>query len=258
MPAPADWQLPPGVSRAVWDYAHDSNTAHDYDAGLGGTPLLEADLAFAERHVPPAARVVDLGCGTGRVSVALARTGRDVVGVDLSEPMLAVARRKATDAGISCHWAAANVVELGAFADRSFDAAVCLFSTLGMVAGAVHRQQAIQEAFRLLRPGGVFVLHVHLVGHLLTTRAGRLSWLGDAAKRVARRPDRGDFPMPARAGATGWTMHLFTRREALGLLERAGFQVVEALAVGIDGRRRRWPGRLWAYGLLLAAVRPAG
>jgi SAM-dependent methyltransferase len=53
------------------------------------------DLAFwAELCGEWGGPVLELGCGTGRVSIPLARAGLEVVGVDLAEPMLAVARRR--------------------------------------------------------------------------------------------------------------------------------------------------------------------
>src|SRR5207253_1174159 len=81
MPPPADWQLPPGVSREVWDYLHDSTLARRYDESLAGTPLLDLDGRFVGRHLTTPGRVIDLGCGTGRVAIPLARRGFDVTAV---------------------------------------------------------------------------------------------------------------------------------------------------------------------------------
>src|SRR5262249_57777176 len=94
---PADWQLPPGVSRALWDYARDPAVARAYDASLAGSSLCHADLPFVGRHCPAPGRLLDLGCGTGRLLVPFARRGYRVLGVDLSAQMLAVARAKARD-----------------------------------------------------------------------------------------------------------------------------------------------------------------
>lgn len=55
----------------------------------------EADLCSA--LVSPGSRVLDAGCGTGRVAIELARRGYDVAGVDLDASMLAVARERAPD-----------------------------------------------------------------------------------------------------------------------------------------------------------------
>lgn len=63
--------------------------AEVYDAEMGG---LEADLAYFSAHGEPGPLLV-VGCGTGRVSEALARL-RPTTGLDLSEDMLALARRR--------------------------------------------------------------------------------------------------------------------------------------------------------------------
>lgn len=52
-------------------------------------------LRFLASHAPPGAQVLELGCGTGRVSIPLASAGYHLTGVDLSAARLAVARRKA-------------------------------------------------------------------------------------------------------------------------------------------------------------------
>lgn len=57
MPRPPDWRLPPGVSPAVWDYAHSPDVARGYDAYLQGSSLFALDLAFALAHLAPPGRL---------------------------------------------------------------------------------------------------------------------------------------------------------------------------------------------------------
>src|SRR5262245_32894835 len=118
--SPADWQLPPGASRGLWDYLHDADLARNYDAALSDSPLLKIDMAVAERWFPSPGRLLDLGCGTGRLLIPFARKNFQVVGVDLSEPMLAVARQKAAVAGVPVQLLKANIVDLGFFRDETF------------------------------------------------------------------------------------------------------------------------------------------
>jgi SAM-dependent methyltransferase len=67
-------------------------------AASGQAPHGEADLiAWLVRERALTGRVLDAGCGTGRVAIELARRGFDVVGVDLDADMVAVARRKAPE-----------------------------------------------------------------------------------------------------------------------------------------------------------------
>src|SRR5262245_51300458 len=69
--------------------------------------------------------ILDVGTGTGRAAIALAGRGARVTGVDASAEMLAVASKRAREAGADVAVAPGDAHELG-FADRSFDAVVCL------------------------------------------------------------------------------------------------------------------------------------
>src|SRR4051794_21133260 len=96
----ADWQLPPGVNRALWDCLHDPEAARHYDERLLGTPLLALDQAFVLEQCRPPGRVLDMGAGTGRLSLTLAQHGYQPVAVDLSPEMLKVLGRRARELGI--------------------------------------------------------------------------------------------------------------------------------------------------------------
>ena len=249
--SPPDWQLPDGVNRACWDYLHNAALARGYDEGMLGSALFRADEAFVLEHCPPG-RLVDLGCGTGRLLIPLARRGWWVLGVDLSPEMLAVARDKAREAGLEVSLLRANLVDLAGIGTASFDHATCLFSTLGMVAGHASRRRVVSEAFRVLRPGGRFVLHVHNRWFHLWDRAGRRWLWRDLWRRWRGDPAAGDSIMPTHQSVAALTLHLFDRTEALALLRGAGFRIVAVRAVGIDGNEsRRFAG--WrAYGFLIA------
>ena len=258
--SPADWQLPPGVSRGLWDYAHNEALAKGYDAGLEGSSLFRADLAFVDAHAGPPGDLIDLGCGTGRLLVPMAHRGWRCLGVDLSPTMLAVARDKALKEGVRFGLLRADLARLGCIADGSFDAACCLFSTLGMIGGEKNRTAALAHAFRLLRPGGRMVLHVHNKWFNAWNPVGRRWLLGDVARSWLTWTRGGDRAMPVHQGVAGLSLHLFTRSEALGLVRGAGFRILEAMPLGLgEDARLPWPwwfGWLRAYGWLIAAQKP--
>lgn len=255
---PPDWQLPSGVNRSLWDYLHSADVARNYDSSLAGSTLFQVDEGFVERHCPTPRRVIDLGCGTGRTLIALARRGHDVVGVDLSAEMLRVAREKVKAASHRANLLQANLTELGCFADGSFDAAVCLFSTLGMVVGAEQRRRVVEHVFRILRPRGRFILHVHNRWFNFWNRQGRRWLLGNLFASLFGRAVAGDCVMPVHQGIANLMLHVFTRREVKRLLRRAGFRIIEIQPISFSGqiRCRWWFGWLRAYGYLIAAERP--
>jgi S-adenosylmethionine-dependent methyltransferase len=108
-----------------------------------------------EEFLPAApARVADIGGGTGRYSIELARRGYEVTLVDLSSKCLEFARGKAAEAGVQL----AAVIHADArdpsmLEDGAFDAAL-LMGPLYHLLEHGERVRAVQEARRVLRPGG--------------------------------------------------------------------------------------------------------
>jgi SAM-dependent methyltransferase len=145
--------------------------------------------------------ILDVGTGTGRAAIGLAARGGRVTGVDASAEMLAVAERRAADAGVTVTFTRGDAHGL-AYPDRSFDAVVCL---------------------RVL----------------MHTPDWRMS-LGELC-RVARDRVVFDYPALASAAAlqagTRWIAHafgarveayrVFSRRAVKAALEANGFRIVE-------------------------------
>jgi SAM-dependent methyltransferase len=108
--------------------------------------------------VAPGHRVLDIGCGTGTQAIATWRRsqpGGSVVGVDISEKMLAAARRKACRAGLNIAFHQADAAQLP-FEDGRFDV-VTITTVMHMVAES-RRQLCLREASRVLRQGGRLLL----------------------------------------------------------------------------------------------------
>lgn len=120
-------------SRDHYSYAHyaDQQVAEGFDAlrfsGDVGRFLLEQQAALLSVALAPleGRRVVDVGTGTGRAAIGLARGGATVVGLDASAEMLGVAHTRAQQAGVAIRLAVADGHALP-LPDRSMDAAVCL------------------------------------------------------------------------------------------------------------------------------------
>lgn len=255
----ANWQLPRGVSRGLWDYVHDTDAARAYDAALADCDLLRTDLAFVKQQFTRPGKVIDLGCGTGRLALTLARENFQVLAVDLSAEMLRIVGEKATAAGLHLDRVQANLVDLDGLADGSFDYAACLFSTLGLIAGAAERTRFLRHVHRLLVPGGMFVVHVHNRWFNVWTRHGRRLLARDVWDSWTGRGVAGDYLMPGHHGIPALPMHLFTRREIQRTLTEAGFRSEEVQPVSVHAEGRViWPwwfGWLRSYGYLVCAVK---
>ncbi len=123
---------------------------------------LSEDVLVAE-HVADGARVLDLGCGAGRVAIPLAEMGLDVVGIDISSGMVAAAReqaRHARQAQGALTFDVGDATQL-TYPDESFDAVLFSYNGIELVPGRMGKQRVLSEVFRVLRPGGRFILCVH-------------------------------------------------------------------------------------------------
>jgi SAM-dependent methyltransferase len=245
-----EWRLPPGVPRGVWEYAQAEHIAEDYDEYFASNELFEFDEQVVARHLAHPGLVVDLGCGTGRTLVALARRGFRGLAVDLSLPMLQVVGEKAKAEGLPIHRLQANLVELDCLREGVADYCVCLFSTLGMIRGRENRQRVLAHARRILKPGGLFVVHVHNLWFNLFCAEGR-SWLLRHLVRVlaSRDVQWGDKFFDYR-GIPRMFLHTFTRRELVVALRRAKFVIQELIPLAVT-RQRPLP-HAWFFGGLRA------
>ena len=234
----------------MWDYATADHIARDYDEYFAFNRLFDFDEEILRRHFDRPGLVADLGCGTGRALVPLVRAGHRGLAVDLSREMLAVVGQKAADEALPIFRVQANLVELGCLADGCVDYAICLFSTLGMIRGGGNRRRAIEHVRRILKPGGVFVLHVHNFWYNLFDPGGPW-WV---IKSVATAPLRRDFDVGDKffdyRGIPQMYLHVFRRREVLRLLTGAGFRIRELIP--LDYRRTARLGRPWFFGNLRA------
>ncbi|CAN5811292.1 class I SAM-dependent methyltransferase [soil metagenome] len=145
--APSRWSEQTDVPRGdTYDARFERLAASGTDVH-GEAVLVDRLLTDAGRSP---GRVLDAGCGTGRVAIELARRGHAVVGTDLDEPMLATARAKAPELS----WVGGDLVDLDL--DRMFDVVVLAGNVMIFVAPGTEAT-VMDRAARHLAPGGLLV-----------------------------------------------------------------------------------------------------
>jgi SAM-dependent methyltransferase len=122
---------------------------HDLECGGYGLDLpLWLELAAAA----PGAPVLDVGCGTGRVTLPLARAGNPVTAVDVDGVLLAELSRRAAALPVEVVCGDARELDLPA---REFALCLAALQTVQLLGGPRHRARFLEAARRHLRPGGV-------------------------------------------------------------------------------------------------------
>lgn len=198
--------------------------------------LVEA-LGLSERS-----RVLDLACGHGRHSVELARRGCCVIGVDLSEPSLELARARAADAGAAVGFERTDMRRIRF--EEEFNAVINMFTAFGYFAEESDNAGVLERIAAALVPGGALLLEiVNPVSVFGRFEARGWHTLSDGAVMLEERAydaARGRFE-------TCWTFvrdgerrerrfshRAYTAPELAAMTAAAGLDV-EALWGGLDG-----------------------
>jgi ubiquinone/menaquinone biosynthesis C-methylase UbiE len=125
---------------------------HAYDiASPRVKRYLDAELDHVMTKIRSDDRVIELGCGYGRILKRLAAKARFVIGVDTSIPTLELAKETLRTIP-NCLLSRMNAARLG-FQDQVFDCVVCIQN--GISAFHVDQQALVSETVRVTRPGGI-------------------------------------------------------------------------------------------------------
>jgi SAM-dependent methyltransferase len=161
------------------------------DHGLSDPVVLAAWTGLLQGWQPASpAKILDIGCGTGSLSLVLAQLSHQVTGIDLSPKMIAQARAKADKAGLPIHFEVMGAAQPH-FPRQSFDCIVCRH-VLWMLPDLT---AVLQNWTDLLQPGG----HLLLVEGFWHTGGGLhaeellaalpADWQNISVKDLGARPD---------------------------------------------------------------------
>ena len=214
-----------------------------------GSPFLRHPLLTAERTrqeidflvdalpLAPGARVLDVGCGFGRHSVELARRRYRVLGIDPAAAMVRAARDKAQAAGVTVEFQ--QVAAEGYFPAEPFDAALCLFTTLGQVPPASDddNRDLLKTVFDSLKEGGRFALELPQKQPALDALKSSDRFGSETSYAQVDRSYAADtgivtekFHIVSPDGSQDFHLRyrLYTRQDVTGLLAAAGLHIVES------------------------------
>ena len=128
--------------------AHSENYAQRWKAFVAQGKDIDGEARLIDATVPRHARILDAGCGTGRVGGYLARRGHEVIGTDLDPILIGHAKEDFPDAT----WLVGDLSE-DEIPAHDIDVAVCAGNVMGFLDPA-GRAPALENIFRALRPGG--------------------------------------------------------------------------------------------------------
>ncbi|MEP7352220.1 MAG: class I SAM-dependent methyltransferase [Acidobacteriota bacterium] len=213
------------------EYSSAPVVAHFAAAAKAG--LWPSELELVDRYFQPG-RVLDLGCGVGRVTIPLSTMGFEVIGVDISPAMIAAARELTATEDLSIQYEVGDALDLQ-FDGKTFDHVI--FSNQGwmQIPGASDRLRVLREIRRVLVDGGLFLFSTHSRPCVLTDTLWAKRWLrwhGRPLLGLHRRGiDFGDlFYVRRDVGASlEQFLHIPKRDHIQKLLQAEGFQLLGTL-----------------------------
>lgn len=115
-----------------------------------------ADYVCKIAGLSKGAKILDAGCGPGRISVELAALGLDVTGVDLMQNELDAAAESATAEGVDLELIKADLRTFTT--DKKFDAAINLYTSFGYCDTIEEDVQILQSIYNCIKDNGFFIL----------------------------------------------------------------------------------------------------
>jgi len=203
----------------------------------------EVDFLIAKLDLQPGEHVLDLACGHGRHAVELAARGFSVTGADISDPALAIARRRAAQRNVHLDLVRLDMRDLNA--DSEFSAVCNFASAFGYYPREEDDRQVLERVARCLVPGGGFLIETmnqQWLAHNFTPRDRRALENGTVVVE-----ERSYDAATSRSSAT-WkltradgsrtemrhSMRIYTCPELCGMLAQAGLDV-DGVWGGVDG-----------------------
>jgi SAM-dependent methyltransferase len=203
----------------------------------------QAQQAAALLKVVPGTHLLDLGCGPGRHSVALARLGYRGTGVDRNTTYLARAKERASEAAVQPEFVQDSMIRFRR--EAVFDGAINLFSSFGYFENRVDDLQVMRNLCSSLKPGARAVVDL----------AGKEFLAGHYSTKDWHALDGGRFWLESREVLPGWEklrvqwvfvgggeqrdfvleIRIYSGVELREVMLQAGFAEVELLG-GLDGR----------------------
>jgi ubiquinone/menaquinone biosynthesis C-methylase UbiE len=199
-------------------------------------PELESILSLLDAQ--PGARILDLACGLGWLTIPLALRGFQVTGLDLSTALLTRTKQAAEQAGAAIEWVHGDIRHLPDEWTDSFDLVTFTLSEFGCFDEQFDNQKVLNEVARVLQGNGRFLLDIVVNRDGLVNQGDTVNYLeGDGFfvvqewsldllsgihKRVFRWYDQGQLQ------ETQWQIQTYTAPEVKQMLEQAGFQVLGA------------------------------
>lgn len=219
------------VTKAFGEKAVQEGYIKEAESGLWDSEKMMIDKYFTKKG----AKILDLGCGTGRTTIPLKKYGFEVIGVDITPQMIKNAKEIAKKKNIKIDYKVEDAINLK-FKENSFD--YVLFSNQGwaMIPLERSRIKVLEEVYRILKKEGIYIFTAH---QRVWSLKYWKSWIGSWTRIKILKPmgfqvkeaDFGDIIFSEEKKGIkynhGQFMHIYSISEAIKQINKVGFEILE-------------------------------
>jgi len=219
----------------------------------------DTTMHFFKKYSPPSGLVLDAGGGPGRYTIELAKSGYDVVLLDLTPELLEIARKRINRARVKDRVKQVlqgSIDDLFMFEDSTFDVVICLGGVLSHIVDRKRREKAIDEVIRVAKKSAP--IFVSVIGRLATLVCALVHWpekmeISGLYEKILGSGDyHGDYGISA-GGRSFAPCHLYLREELESSFKKRNVKVLEmgglkGLLQGIKRKQTDYSGNIQKLG----------
>ena len=141
--------------RYIKDYYSNSSTVDGYT----NDKLFPAEELIFQKYFKHGTSILDIGCGAGRTSIALALKGYSVTAMDLVPEMIESAKQQAGVQKVKIDFSVMDAVNMD-YESESFDNILFSYNGLENIPGKANREKFFRDVFNILKPVGYFIFTI--------------------------------------------------------------------------------------------------
>lgn len=142
-------------------------------------PVDPQTVDFISGRTKPRSRILDIACGTGGYSLALAENKHRLTGIDLDQSMIGAARVKAGGLDVHALFQVMDMLDIGERLDPGFDLVFCIGNSLVHLESEEKIRRVLMDCHRLLNPGGILIVQIINYDSILAKKITSLPTLRD-------------------------------------------------------------------------------
>lgn len=198
------------------------------------TGLFDYEEIIIDEYCRPLGKALVAGCGAGRETIAIGKKGLAITGIDIINNLTKISRKETKKHKIKCNFLTMNAIDLG-FKENTFDYVFLLSQLISLIPLKKNRIKTLSECKRVLKKNGLLILTTHSREKNLNEK---FKWFFINLIKKIHLPlfqnkylEEGDKWVISISGyrltKEKIFMHLYTEKEAIEDIKKAGFKIIK-------------------------------